>query len=200
MHIELNQWCLPLWPAAFVDNGKLILMNDDLYIAIDLGAGSGRVFLAGVGPDELLLEETRRFHYPPQCSDGHLRWGFGKIWDEIKAGLRAAGARARELKRPVRSIGVDSWAVDYGLVDGGGELLENPVCYRDARARHDGTGLYPEISVAILDQKVAAIEAAKARAVVAADASCLMQIGGRLSRQKSAAKALRLAEVLASQE
>ena len=51
----------------------------------------------------------------------------------MKAGLRAAGVRARALGRPIASVGVDSWAVDYGLVDGAGVLLEDPVCYRDDR-------------------------------------------------------------------
>ncbi len=108
-------------------------MNDSLYLAVDLGAGSGRVFLAGVAPGELLLEEVRRFHYPPRQSDGHLRWDFAHIFAEIKAGLRAAGERARQLGRPVASIGVDSWAVDYGLIDAAGKLIEDPICYRDER-------------------------------------------------------------------
>lgn len=108
-------------------------MSSPLYIAVDLGAGSGRVFLAGVGPDELLLEEIRRFRYPPKEEDGHLRWDFGRIFDEIKQGLRSAGERARELGRPIQSIGVDSWGVDYGLLDVNGELIANPVCYRDSR-------------------------------------------------------------------
>ena len=59
---------------------------------------------------------------------------------------------------------------------------------------------YPEISVAILDQKIEAIEKAGVRAVVAGDASCLMQIGGRLTRRKSAVRAMHLAEVLAARE
>jgi rhamnulokinase len=110
-------------------------MDDSLYIAVDLGAGSGRVFVAGVGPGELLLEEVRRFKYPPREEGGRLRWPFAEILEEIKAGLREAGARARRLGRGVRSVGVDSWAVDYGLVDAVGQLIENPVCYRDARTR-----------------------------------------------------------------
>src|SRR5919112_4141818 len=110
-------------------------MDDSLYIAVDLGAGSGRVFLCGVAEGELLLEEVRRFKYPPREEGGHLRWPFADVLGEIKAGLREAGARARQLGREVRSIGVDSWAVDYGLVDAGGRLVENPVCYRDARTR-----------------------------------------------------------------
>lgn len=110
-------------------------MSDSLYIAVDLGAGSGRVFLCGVAEGELLLEEVRRFKYPPREEGGRLRWPFARILGEIKAGLREAGARSRQLGRAVRSVGVDSWAVDYGLVDAEGSLLENPVCYRDARTR-----------------------------------------------------------------
>src|SRR5262245_550300 len=108
-------------------------MNDSLYIAVDLGAGSGRVFLVGFAPGELLLEETQRFHYPPDRRDGHLRWNLPRIFDGIKAGLRAASARARGLGRPVVSIGVDGWGVDYGLIDADGNLIEDPVCYRDER-------------------------------------------------------------------
>lgn len=110
-------------------------MPESQYIAVDLGAGSGRVFLAGVAPGELLLEEMRRFRYPANEVDGHLRWDFAHIFNEVKAGLREAGQRARELGRRVHSIGVDSWGVDYGLVDAGGKLIENPVCYRDERTQ-----------------------------------------------------------------
>jgi rhamnulokinase len=91
------------------------------------------VFLVGVGPGELLLDEVRRFTYPPREAAGHLRWDAARIFGEIDAGLRAAGERARALERPVRSIGVDSWGVDYGLIDDDGRLLEDPICYRDAR-------------------------------------------------------------------
>jgi rhamnulokinase len=108
-------------------------LPDSLYIAIDLGAGSGRVFLGGMGPGELLLEEVRRFHYPPRRLGGHLRWDFGRIVGEIHEGLQSAAATARELRRRVHSIGVDSWGVDYGLTDAGGVLLEDPICYRDER-------------------------------------------------------------------
>ncbi|MBO0863403.1 MAG: rhamnulokinase [Chloracidobacterium sp.] len=108
-------------------------MNNSLYIAVDLGAGSGRVFLVGVGPGELLLEEAHRFQYPPLRRDGHLRWDLSKIFAEIKAGLRAAGKSARRLGRPVVSVGVDSWGVDYGLIDAEGNLVEEPICYRDER-------------------------------------------------------------------
>ncbi len=110
-------------------------MNDPLYIAVDLGAGSGRVFLAGVTPGEFLLEEAHRFHYPPSRSAGHLRWDFPEIFHEIKTGARKAIERARNLNRIVQSLGVDSWAVDYGLLDDEGNLVEHPVCYRDERTQ-----------------------------------------------------------------
>jgi rhamnulokinase len=109
------------------------MKNESLYIAVDLGAGSGRVFLAGLDAEEFLLEEVRRFHYPPSLIDGHLRWDIARIFTEIKAGLRQAGERARQLGRAIQSLAVDSWAVDYGLVDEDNQLIENPVCYRDER-------------------------------------------------------------------
>ncbi|HVQ31889.1 MAG TPA: rhamnulokinase, partial [Vicinamibacteria bacterium] len=110
-------------------------MAEPLQIAVDLGAGSGRVFLGGLGAGELLLEEVRRFHYPFRESSGHLRWDFSRILSEIKAGIREAGQRARALGRPVRSLGVDGWAIDYGLIDAAGQLIEDPVAYRDDRTR-----------------------------------------------------------------
>jgi rhamnulokinase len=110
-------------------------MAEPLQIAVDLGAGSGRVFLGGVAPGELLLEEVRRFHYPATPSAGHLRWNLPHILREIVAGVREAGERARDRGRPVRSIGVDGWGVDYGLLGADAQLVEDPVCYRDKRTR-----------------------------------------------------------------
>jgi rhamnulokinase len=106
-----------------------------LYIAVDLGAGSGRVFLAGLDADAMLLEEVRRFYYPPAEAAGHLRWDLASIFDSIKDGLRVARTRARELGREIQSIGVAGWGVDYGLIDADGALVELPVCYRDERTR-----------------------------------------------------------------
>src|SRR5207302_5077959 len=79
--------------------------------------------------------EARRFRYPPTQFAGHLRWDLSQIFDEIKAGIRTAAERARDLGRPVRSIGVDSWGVDYGLISADGELIERPICYRDERTQ-----------------------------------------------------------------
>jgi rhamnulokinase len=110
-------------------------MSAPLYIAIDLGAGSGRVFLVGPDAGAFFLQQIRRFHYPPVESAGHLRWELPKIFDEIKQGLRDAAAHARQLGRKIESIGVDSWGVDYALLDADGNLVELPICYRDERTR-----------------------------------------------------------------
>lgn len=90
------------------------------------------MFLAGAAQGELLLEEVRRFHYPPALWDGHLRWNFSQILAEIKTGAREAGEKARALGGAIKSIGIDSWGVDYGIIDPAGNLLEDPICYRDA--------------------------------------------------------------------
>ena len=92
------------------------------------------MFLAAAS-GELLLEEVRRFHYPPALLAGHLRWNLKQIFEEIKNGARAAGERARALGLRITSIGVDSWGVDYGLIDRDGNLVEEPICYRDERTR-----------------------------------------------------------------
>jgi rhamnulokinase len=101
------------------------------HLAIDLGAGSGRAMLGRLAAEGLMLEEVHRFQYPPDSSAGHLRWGFARILDGLKAGLGEAQRVAASRGGTVETVGVDSWGVDYGLLDAGGRLLEDPVCYRD---------------------------------------------------------------------
>jgi rhamnulokinase len=104
-----------------------------VHAAVDLGAGSGRVFLTGFSDEGVILEEAHRFSYTPRRSAGHLRWDFTRLLDGLRAGLRRAAAIAVTHDATLRSVGVDSWGVDYGLVDEGGQLVEEPICYRDAR-------------------------------------------------------------------
>src|SRR3990172_8582407 len=100
------------------------------YIAVDLGAESGRVMIGSVSVEKLILEEIHRFPNGPIEEDDSLKWDFGRLMGEIKAGIakaaRAAGAQ-------VWGIGVDSWGVDFGLLDASGELVENPYHYRDSQ-------------------------------------------------------------------
>ncbi|MEU3853563.1 rhamnulokinase family protein [Streptomyces sp. NPDC029554] len=95
------------------------------YAAVDLGASSGRVMVGRVGPDSLELTEAHRFPNRPVRVPEGLRWDVLALYAGVLEGLRAAGQ--------VDSVGIDSWAVDYGLLDADGALLGNPVHYRDAR-------------------------------------------------------------------
>jgi rhamnulokinase len=104
-----------------------------MYAAIDLGAGSGRAFLARVTAHGLALDEVHRFTYAPRLAAGHLRWDVARLFDGLRTGLAAARRAAADLGGRVRSVGVDAWGVDYGLVDAAGDLVEEPIAYRDAR-------------------------------------------------------------------
>jgi rhamnulokinase len=103
------------------------------HAAIDLGAGSGRALVARVGTNDLHVEEVHRFHYAPRPANRHLRWNIGRLFEGVRAGVLAAGARTAADGATLASAAVDSWGVDYGLVDAGGRLTEEPICYRDDR-------------------------------------------------------------------
>ncbi|QKJ20662.1 rhamnulokinase [Microbacterium hominis] len=97
--------------------------------AVDLGATSGRVMLGHVGDGELRLESVARFpNGPVEGPDGALHWDFSALYRHIVEGLREAVSR----EPSIASIGIDSWAVDYGKVVGG-EVLDEPFHYRDER-------------------------------------------------------------------
>ncbi|WNI20632.1 rhamnulokinase family protein [Streptomyces sp. ITFR-16] len=102
--------------------------GDRVFAAVDLGATSGRVITGRVGPGTLELTEAHRFaNTPVRLPDG-LRWDVPALYQGMLDGLRAAGRGG-----PVASVGVDTWAVDYGLLDADGSLLGLPFHYRDAR-------------------------------------------------------------------
>src|SRR3984885_11965134 len=96
--------------------------------AVDLGASGGRVMVGQVGHGQLDLHEAHRFANTPVRVLGTLHWDILGLYRGVLDGLGAA-ARAFDLA----SVGIDSWGVDYGLLDAGGALLGNPVHYRDTR-------------------------------------------------------------------
>jgi len=100
------------------------------YIAVDLGAESGRVMRGRIANGRLTLEQIHRFGNGPVQEQGTLRWDFQKLLSEIKTGI---GRAAKAADGKVRGIGVDTWGVDFGLLGSDGKLLENPYHYRDAR-------------------------------------------------------------------
>ena len=99
------------------------------YMAIDLGAESGRAMLATLQGDKLTLNEVHRFgNGPVRLPDG-LHWDVLHLWGEIKAEIAAAVKSGARLD----GIGLDTWGVDFALLDKTGALLGNPFHYRDSR-------------------------------------------------------------------
>jgi rhamnulokinase len=101
-------------------------------LAVDLGASGGRVVAGGFDGRLLELEEVHRFDNGPVTMAGRLIWDLPRLWQEVSLGLRAAAARHG---RAVSSVGVDTWGVDFSFLAADGDLLANPVCYRDARTQ-----------------------------------------------------------------
>jgi rhamnulokinase len=96
--------------------------------AVDLGAESGRVVVGTFDGGRLSMEDVHRFPNVPVRVAGTLHWDTLRLFGDVQAGLRKAGAAG-----PIASVGVDTWGVDFGLLDARGRLLGNPVHYRDTR-------------------------------------------------------------------
>ncbi|HJC22208.1 MAG TPA: rhamnulokinase [Candidatus Eisenbergiella merdavium] len=97
-------------------------------LAVDLGASSGRVMLGGFDGEKISVEELHRFSNDPVTLGGTMYWDFLRLFHEIRQGLLQSKKYGK-----ADSISVDTWGVDFGLLDAGGRLLENPVHYRDGR-------------------------------------------------------------------
>ena len=104
------------------------------FIAADFGAGSGRVIVGTwlAASKTIGLEEIHRFGNEQKMIDGHLRWDFEALFNELKTGLKKAFAKYGD---EIKSIGIDTWGVDYGLLNKEGRLIANPICYRDDRTK-----------------------------------------------------------------
>ncbi|HOS92640.1 MAG TPA: rhamnulokinase, partial [Armatimonadota bacterium] len=99
-------------------------------VALDLGAESGRAILATIDSGRLTLKPVHRFPNGPVRVLNHLHWDVLRLYDEVKRGLALCSA---EDDGPVMGLGVDTWGVDFGLLDRDGNLLGNPYHYRDHR-------------------------------------------------------------------
>lgn len=100
--------------------------------AVDLGATSGRVILGTWAKDRLALQEVHRFPNAFQTLGGHDYWDIGRLWSEIRAGL---GKAQQAAKGRLASVGVDTWGVDYALLNDAGRLVFPVHAYRDARTQ-----------------------------------------------------------------
>ena len=121
------------------------------YLAIDLGASSGRVMDAQFDSSKITLAEIHRFenrvvHVHDGSEQGRYHWDFLRLWDEIIAGLRRSSDQAGE----VASIGFDTWGVDYGLVGKSGRLIHQPTAYRDPKKNE----IYEDVRAKLTDQKI----------------------------------------------
>ena len=99
------------------------------YLAVDFGGGSGRVIAGSLCQGKLELEEVYRFPNRQVKLGKHVYWDFPALFAEMKNGLKEAANRGYTVK----GIAIDTWGVDFGLIDKNGNLLGNPVCYRDNR-------------------------------------------------------------------
>ena len=156
-----------------------------LHLAIDLGAGSGRAILGSLAADGLVIREVHRFHYQPRQADGHLRWDMTRLVDGLTHGIERAVLEAALLGEPLASVGVDSWGVDYALVDASGRLVEEPICYRDGRtavavdavlARLPRARLFERTGIQFLPFNTLFQLAAHVRAGLPSDAARLLMI------------------------
>lgn len=107
-----------------------------VFAAVDIGASSGRVILGRVHYGARVeLEVVHRFPNGVVELDGGLRWDFDALFAEVLEGLAAAATVAAVQDETITSIGIDTWAVDYGLVNTAGQLTAQPYSYRDDRSR-----------------------------------------------------------------
>lgn len=114
------------------------------YLSVDIGASSGRLILSHIESGKIILEEIHRFENGMEEKDGHLVWNTEKIFAQIIKGMKKCG----ELGKIPESVGIDTWAVDYVLLDQAGERIGETYGYRDART--DGM---ERLVYAVIDEK-----------------------------------------------
>jgi len=100
------------------------------FLAFDFGASSGRAILANFDGEKITLEEKHRFSNDPVLVNGGMYWDVLRLFHEIKQGILKC---ANSGDRDIDCIGIDTWGVDYGLLDADDQLLGNPYHYRDTR-------------------------------------------------------------------
>ena len=109
----------------------------DYYLAVDIGASSGRHILGHVENGRMVLEEVYRFPNGMKQKNGHLCWDTEELFSNIKAGMK----QCKELGKIPVSMGIDTWAVDYVLLDQDNQVVGDTVGYRDSRT----TGMDDEV-------------------------------------------------------
>ncbi len=102
-------------------------------LAFDFGASSGRAILGTFNNGKIELEELHRFSNDPVEVNGHFYWDILRLFFEIKQGILKCSAAGH---KDIAAIGIDTWGVDFALIDKDGEILANPYHYRDAKTEN----------------------------------------------------------------
>ncbi|MCT4544691.1 MAG: rhamnulokinase [Vallitalea sp.] len=105
-------------------------MSSTQVLAFDLGASNGRAIVGDYSEGKIKLHEVHRFSNDPVKLNNYIYWDFPRLFHELKTSL----VKAKNQGFNIQSVGIDTWGVDYGLIDEDGELIGNPVHYRDERA------------------------------------------------------------------
>lgn len=113
------------------------------YLAVDIGASSGRHILGHVEDGRMVLEEIYRFPNGMKSVDGQLCWDVAELFSHIKAGMK----KCQEIGKVPASMGIDTWAVDYVLLDENDRIVGNTAGYRDSRTKGMDDAVYEEISL-----------------------------------------------------
>ncbi len=111
------------------------------YLSIDIGASSGRHILSSVQNGKLILEEVYRFENGMTEKDGHLVWDYKKLFSDILQGMK----ECKKAGKIPLSVGIDTWGVDYALIDKAGEVIGDVFAYRDGRTAEPIKKLHSKI-------------------------------------------------------
>lgn len=111
------------------------------YLAIDIGASSGRHILGSMQDGKMVLEEVYRFGNGMEEKNGHLCWNHEKLFAEIITGMK----KCREINKIPVSVGIDTWGVDFVLLDGNDKVIGDTVGYRDSRTSGMDEKLYADV-------------------------------------------------------
>ena len=112
------------------------------YLAIDIGASSGRHILGYIEEGKLKMEEIHRFENGISDNNGEACWNLTKLFEEIKLGMK----KCKEIGKLPVSVGIDTWGVDFVLLDHNDKVLGNTVAYRDSRTKGMDEKVYSVIS------------------------------------------------------
>ena len=102
-------------------------MKGKKFLVFDFGASNGRASIATFDGSRFDFEVVHRFDNIPVYASGTLYWDFLKLFSELKTGLAAGFKKHGDIS----SLGIDTWGVDFGLLDKNGRLISNPIHYRD---------------------------------------------------------------------